>query len=534
MLGVDLLATGRPGRRRGAPAPGARPGARRRRRDPGPRAAAFRDAAAAPGHPRWPAAGPGWAALCRLVSATHLAGERGRPVADLALPGSPSTSRGGDVLVLLGPGLRAGAARRPGAATTSARAALAPWRELVPAENLLVELVSHRLPGTARRLGAGHRRRTPPGWPALARQAGPAGGAHQRRPLRRPARRPDRRRPRRRPAAGRPRPAPRRPGQRRGLPQVRQADGRGRRGDLPARRAWPTTARRGPAAARPHPRGGRPVRARPPRRPRPGGGALPRASSSLAGTARRTPGRAPPTRCSGPAARRRIGRRYGSAPRQRIWKRLDDELRDHPRARLRLLLPHRRRRHRPDPRAGRALRGPRLGRRQPGQLPARHLRGRPDPPRPADGAVPLPAARRRCPTSTSTWSPPAGSRSTSGSSTATAGSAASRVSMMDTYRVRHAVRDVGAALGMPPGEIDAIAKAFPHIRARDARMALRELPELRACGPRRRSGSTCCSGSSSGSTGCPATSRCTRAGCCSPTPPCSTAPRSRPASPASR
>jgi error-prone DNA polymerase len=47
------------------------------------------------------------------------------------------------------------------------------------------------------------------------------------------------------------------------------------------------------------------------------------------------------------------------------------------------------------------------------------------------------------------------------------------VSMMDTYRVRHAVRDVGAALGMPPGEIDAIAKAFPHIRARDARVALR-------------------------------------------------------------
>ena len=54
--------------------------------------------------------------------------------------------------------------------------------------------------------------------------------------------------------------------------------------------------------------------------------------------------------------------------------------------------------------------------------------------------------------------------------------------MMDTYRVRHAVRDVGAALGMPPGETDAIAKAFPHIRARDARVALRELPELRASG----------------------------------------------------
>ena len=56
------------------------------------------------------------------------------------------------------------------------------------------------------------------------------------------------------------------------------------------------------------------------------------------------------------------------------------------------------------------------------------------------------------------------------------------VSMMDTYRVRHAIRDVGAALGMPGGEIDSIAKAFPHIRARDARAALRELPELRASG----------------------------------------------------
>jgi len=56
------------------------------------------------------------------------------------------------------------------------------------------------------------------------------------------------------------------------------------------------------------------------------------------------------------------------------------------------------------------------------------------------------------------------------------------VSMMDTYRVRHAIRDAGAALGMPPGEIDVIAKAFPHIRARDVRGALAELPELRASG----------------------------------------------------
>ncbi len=56
------------------------------------------------------------------------------------------------------------------------------------------------------------------------------------------------------------------------------------------------------------------------------------------------------------------------------------------------------------------------------------------------------------------------------------------VSMMDTYRVRHAVRDVGAALGLPPREIDTIAKSFPHIRARDARNAIAELPELQASG----------------------------------------------------
>ncbi|MFE9683415.1 DNA polymerase III subunit alpha [Streptomyces sp. NPDC006285] len=54
------------------------------------------------------------------------------------------------------------------------------------------------------------------------------------------------------------------------------------------------------------------------------------------------------------------------------------------------------------------------------------------------------------------------------------------VAMPETYRVRHAVRDVGAALSMDPADIDRIAKAFPHIRARDARAALAELPELQA------------------------------------------------------
>ncbi|WP_405642370.1 DNA polymerase III subunit alpha [Streptomyces sp. NBC_00019] len=54
------------------------------------------------------------------------------------------------------------------------------------------------------------------------------------------------------------------------------------------------------------------------------------------------------------------------------------------------------------------------------------------------------------------------------------------VAMPETYRVRHAIRDVGAALSMDPADIDRIAKSFPHIRARDARAALEELPELRA------------------------------------------------------
>jgi error-prone DNA polymerase len=53
------------------------------------------------------------------------------------------------------------------------------------------------------------------------------------------------------------------------------------------------------------------------------------------------------------------------------------------------------------------------------------------------------------------------------------------VSMLETYRARSAIRDVGAAVGLPPAEIDAIAKAFPHVRARQLSAALRDLPELR-------------------------------------------------------
>ncbi|WP_433421467.1 DNA polymerase III subunit alpha [Microtetraspora malaysiensis] len=56
------------------------------------------------------------------------------------------------------------------------------------------------------------------------------------------------------------------------------------------------------------------------------------------------------------------------------------------------------------------------------------------------------------------------------------------VSMMETYRARSAIRDVGSAMGLPPHEIDAIAKAFPHIRAKQIRAALADLPELRDSG----------------------------------------------------
>ncbi|MFE9094797.1 DNA polymerase III subunit alpha [Streptomyces sp. NPDC007264] len=59
------------------------------------------------------------------------------------------------------------------------------------------------------------------------------------------------------------------------------------------------------------------------------------------------------------------------------------------------------------------------------------------------------------------------------------------VAMPETYRVRHAIRDVGAALSMDPAEIDRIAKSFPHIHARDARAALDELPELKALAAQR-------------------------------------------------
>jgi error-prone DNA polymerase len=53
------------------------------------------------------------------------------------------------------------------------------------------------------------------------------------------------------------------------------------------------------------------------------------------------------------------------------------------------------------------------------------------------------------------------------------------VAMFDKYRARHAIRDVGAALSLPPMEIDLVAKSLPYIRARNISQALENLPELK-------------------------------------------------------
>src|SRR5919109_1522785 len=52
------------------------------------------------------------------------------------------------------------------------------------------------------------------------------------------------------------------------------------------------------------------------------------------------------------------------------------------------------------------------------------------------------------------------------------------VNMVDTFRARGAIREVGKALGLPEGEIDLAAKAFPHVGAHHVRAAMETLPEL--------------------------------------------------------
>ena len=54
------------------------------------------------------------------------------------------------------------------------------------------------------------------------------------------------------------------------------------------------------------------------------------------------------------------------------------------------------------------------------------------------------------------------------------------VAMVETYRARHAIRDAGAALGLPAAEIDLLAKSMPHVRAANIEAALASLPELKS------------------------------------------------------
>ncbi|MBD8869202.1 DNA polymerase III subunit alpha [Nocardioides sp. MJB4] len=459
----------------------------------------------------------GWAALCRLVSATHLSGERGRPVTTPELIAEHAA--GGDLLVLLGPGSTLGAAataRRD----DRARAVLERWRRIVPAENLLVEVVSHRraghgpgssphaarMAGVAREAGLGvvltnavryADRMDAPTVDVLdaARRLVPLGSADLRR-------------------AGSADVRGNAEGFLKSGKQMHEvaeeicryaglADRRGR--DLLARTrvvadrcaldprtdlgigevhfpelsvtpavgggfrdgagAPPQPAATRPAATRPaatRPAATRPTATRP---------AATRPAATRPATEADAVLRA---RCEGA-----IGWRYGSAPRQRIWKRLEDELeviRELGYASYFLTVADV-----TDLIRGMGVRSAARGSGA-GSLvnyllgisgvdPIRHgllmerflspLRG--DLP---DIDVDVESARR-LEVYTAILDRYGGERCVC-------------VSMMETYRVRHAVRDVGAALGMPPGEIDAIAKAFPHIRARDARMALRDLPELRA------------------------------------------------------
>ncbi|MFC6285591.1 DNA polymerase III subunit alpha [Nocardioides sp. GCM10027113] len=427
----------------------------------------------------------GWAALCRLVSATHLAGERGSPVADPDLL-APHLAAG-DVLVLLGPDSEVGAAvtaRRD----DRALAALAAWRGLLPPENLLVELVSHRLPAAGGSWGPGSS-------PHAARMAGLARQAGVGTVLSNAVRYADRL----------------------DAPTVDVLDAARRLvplGSVDLRRVGPTGAR---GNAEGFLKSGKQMQevaeevcrlaglagdpAREARRLLAATRAVadrcaldPRADLGLGEvhfpefelatggvTPRPTPGASPAdallrARCEGA-----VGDRYGSAPRQRIWKRLDDELemiRELGYASYFLtvgdvtdLIREMGVRCAARGSGAGSLVNYLLG--ISGVDPIRHgllMERFLSPLRQAlpDVDVDVESARRL--------------EVYEAILTRYGGERCVCVSMMDTYRVRHAVRDVGAALGMPPGETDAIAKAFPHIRARDARTALQELPELRASG----------------------------------------------------
>lgn len=406
----------------------------------------------------------GWAALCRLISATHLAGERGAPVCTLDLVAEHAAGRG--VVALLGPtselGLAA-TARRP----DHAEAVLRRWRDLFDPADLVVEVVHHRV-GGAGPGSAGHaawlaRAARAAGLPAVVSNvvryaerrdavvADVLDASRRLAPL-------DLRHLDRRNAEGY---------LKSGKEMALATEEIARFGGLDGRDCRELTAATRVLADRCalDPRADLGI----------GEVHFPELSPTLTASGV-TADHALRARCE--AA---IGRRYGHAPRQRIWKRLDDELR------LIASLGYasyfltvadvcdliRERGIRSAARGSGAgsLVNYLLG--VSGVDPIRHglLMERFLSPLRTD----LPdidldvESARRLEIYEAILDRYGGERCVS-------------VSMRDTYRVRHAIRDVGAALGMPGGEIDAIAKAFPHIRARDARLALRELPELRAAG----------------------------------------------------
>ena len=406
----------------------------------------------------------GWSALCRLVSATHLAGERGDPVCTLDLVAEHAAGRG--VLALLGP------ASEVGLATTRrredlARAALAPWQALFDRADLLVEVVDHRVPGAgpgsathaARMAGLAHASGLGAVLSNAVRYADRADAVvvdvldAARRLVPLDARHVDRQNAEGYLKTGKEMTAL--------AAEVAGLAGLGERAAhrlLAHTRVVAERCALDPAADL-------------------GLGEVHFPELSVDGS---RPGSTAEqllrARCEGA-----IGRRYGGAPRQRIWKRLDDELQvieqlgyssyfltvtevcDMVRAMgIRS-----------------AARGSGAGSLVnyllgvSGVDPLRHgllMERFLSPLRRAlpDIDIDIESARR-LEVYEAVLDRYGGERCVC-------------VSMMDTYRVRHAVRDVGAALGMPPGEVDTIAKAFPHVRARDARMALRDLPELRASG----------------------------------------------------